>query len=54
MSVNLKDLKSEKGMTLVELIMVVVILSMLAVALGLTISKQFNKARPKNASDAAP
>ncbi len=37
MSVNFKDLTSEKGMTLVELIIVIVILGMLAAALSYTL-----------------
>jgi general secretion pathway protein G len=49
MSVHLKDRKSEEGMTLVELIIVVVILTMLAAALGLTVGRQFRKATPKTA-----
>lgn len=47
MSVNFKDLKSEKGMTLIELIIVVVILFMLIAALGWTLTGKINPAKEK-------
>ncbi len=45
MSVNYVDRKSEEGMTLVELIIVVVIITMLVAALGLGIRGRFGQAK---------
>ena len=47
MPVYCKDLKSEKGMTLVELIIVVVILTMLIAALGIGLTGKFGQAKEK-------
>ena len=47
MSVNLEDRKSELGMTLVELIIVVVIIAMLVAALGLGLRGRFGQAKEK-------
>ena len=47
MSMNFKDLTSEKGMTLVELIIVVVILFMLMAALGWKLMGKINPAKEK-------
>ena len=47
MSVNSKDRKSELGMTLIELIMVVVILAMLVAALGLGLRGKLGQSREK-------
>ena len=47
MFVNFKGLKSEKGMTLVELIIVVVIIAMLVAALGLGLRGKFGQAKDK-------
>ena len=47
MSVNFEEYKSEKGMTLVELIIVVVIIAMLVAALGLTLRGKFSQAKEK-------
>jgi len=47
MSVNFEDRKSEQGMTLVELIIVVVILAMLVAALGLTLRGKLGQSKEK-------
>jgi general secretion pathway protein G len=47
MSVDLMDRKSERGMTLVELIIVVVIIAMLVAALGLGLRGRFGQAKEK-------
>lgn len=47
MSVNFENRKSEQGMTLVELIIVVVILAMLVAALGLTLRGKLGQSKEK-------
>ena len=47
MSMNYEDLKSEKGMTLVELIIVVVILGTLVAALGYQVIGKINPSKEK-------
>jgi len=47
MSVNFENRKSEQGMTLIELIMVVVILAMLVAALGLGLRGKLGQSREK-------
>jgi general secretion pathway protein G len=47
MPVKFEELKSEKGMTLVELIIVVVIIAMLVAALGLGLRNKFGQAKEK-------
>lgn len=47
MSLNFENRKSEQGMTLIELIMVVVILAMLVAALGLTLRGKLGQSKEK-------